>query len=237
MSVWAIADLHLCFGSPQKTMEVFGGAWQNYTEKLKINWEKNVKSTDLVLIPGDISWAIKTADAIIDLNWLNTLPGKKLLIKGNHDYWWPSKTKLKAILPPSIDFLQNDAFDFHNTSIAGSRLWDTSEYSFETITVKTPCDDEKEKIYNRELLRLEASLSQMKDRPIKICMTHFPPIGPDLKDSRADSLLKKYKIDICVFGHLHNISTDKKIFGKKDGINYLLTSADFLNFSPLLIAS
>jgi predicted phosphohydrolase len=239
MSIWAIADLHLCFSTPNKSMEIFGENWKNYSDKIKINWEKNIKADDLILIAGDISWAMNINDALIDLKWIDNLPGKKLLIKGNHDFWWPSKSKLKSLLPPSISFLQNDAFTFHNASIGGSRLWDTSEYSFDNFTLAHTDDGKKEmdKIYDRELLRLENSLKLMEDRPVKICMTHFPPIGPDLKPSKASKLLEKYKINTAIFGHLHNIPSKTKLFGMNNNINYQLISADFLNFSPLLMLS
>jgi len=237
MSIWAIADLHLCFSTPNKTMEIFGEHWLNYTDKLEKNWQNLVKPQDLVLIPGDISWAMNIQDALVDLNWIHNLPGTKLIIKGNHDFWWPSKTKLKSHLPSSIHFLQNDAFTWNNAIIAGSRLWDTEEFSFPNT-----CQDKEKmkKIYERELIRLEmslmqTSLPQMDKEPFKICMTHFPPIGLDLKDSKASILLEKYKVNICIFGHLHNMPQNTTPFGVKNNVYYKLVSADFINFSPLLI--
>jgi uncharacterized protein len=245
MKIFAIADLHLSFSTPQKTMEIFSDIWKEYQNKIEKNWKKLVSKNDLVLIAGDISWALKLKEALIDLEWLHLLPGKKIIIKGNHDYWWPSLTKLKTALPPSIEVLQNNAITIENISIAGSRLWDTQEYNFNEYIdfIFNPKErkvlqediqkDLSEKIFERELERLKVSLDQIdKNAKTKIVMTHYPPISADLKDSKVSHLLEKYNINICVFGHLHNVKKNKKIFGEKNSIKYFLTSADFLDFTP-----
>ncbi|MEX0961611.1 MAG: metallophosphoesterase [Simkaniaceae bacterium] len=248
--IWAIGDLHLSLGVPEKHMSAFGEKWENYIEKIEDNWKEAVSQEDLVLIPGDISWAMKLDEALIDLNWLASLPGTKLLIKGNHDYWWPSKKKLESILPPSIYAIQNDAFLFNETAIGGVRLWDSQEYSFTEYIefVKNPLEkdqellDLKEKkrhdetLFTRDLKRLELSLSQLdKKAARRIAMIHYPPISADLAPSRTSEILEKYKIDTCVFGHLHNVKKEALPFGEKNQVRYILTSADYIDFKPIQI--
>ena len=130
MTIWALSDLHLSFGAPSKSMEVFGDSWKNYAERIKAHWQECIKPEDLVLIPGDISWGKTMDEALVDLNWIDALPGTKLILKGNHDYWWDSPAKMLAKIPPSIHFIQNNAFNWQGVTIGGARLWDTPEYSF-----------------------------------------------------------------------------------------------------------
>jgi predicted phosphohydrolase len=229
MAIWALSDLHLCLGTPSKSMEIFGPCWKNYVENIQNKWIETVKEQDLVLIAGDISWAMKPEIAKIDLDWIHKLPGTKLMIKGNHDYWWGSATKVRAILPPSIHILSNDSFNWEGVSIAGARLWDTSEYRFPEVEVV--CSDEDEAIYNRELQRLESSLKTMTGS-VKLAMTHYPPIGPCGQPSRASKLLEQYGVSICIFGHLHALEPGKPYFLPVGSIQYLLTSCDYLNFEP-----
>lgn len=245
MSIWSIADLHLSFGVPDKSMDVFGEKWKHHAEIVKCNWEERIKPEDLVLIPGDISWALHTEDAKPDLEWIHQLPGTKVMLRGNHDYWWTSLSKVEKILPPSIHLIQNNFFQWNDVVIAGSRLWDSPEYSFSQIIDYVPnsrvkkltAEDsnpvEAEKIFLRELGRLEVSLKSIpKDSKFRIAMTHYPPIGIDLQPSRASALLEKYKIQSCVFGHLHNVKQGIPIFGNKNGVEYRLVSCDYLNFIP-----
>lgn len=248
MTVWAIADLHLAFGAPDKAMDFFGEPWIGYTDKIKANWLSSIQQDDLVLIPGDISWTMKAEQARVDLEWIHQLPGTKVLLRGNHDYWWSSLKQIQAVLPSSMHLIQNNTFQWKNVSIGGSRLWDSSEYQFQpyinyvdnprakTITA-TDRSTESEAIFQRELVRLETSLKTMPNQDgIRIGMTHYPPIGGDLKESRASILLEKYRVNICVFGHLHNVKKEIPLFGNKNGISYYLTSADYLDFKPLKIA-
>ncbi len=248
MKIFAIADLHLSISTPEKTMEDFGSCWKNYMNRIKENWEKLITNNDLVLISGDISWAIKLEKAVEDLKWIDNLPGKKIIIRGNHDYWWPTKSKLKAVLPPSIQIIQNDSIAINDISIGGSRLWDAPDISFnsyinfaENPHAKKDIEEDIQKdlslkIYERELLRLEQSLSTLdKNAKLKIAMTHYPPLSADLKDSRATKLLEKYNVDISIFGHLHNVKKEKKLFGEKNSIKYILTSADYIDFNPIEI--
>jgi predicted phosphohydrolase len=244
MSIWAIADLHLSFGVPEKTMEVFGPEWVDYAEKLKSSWLDAIKSDDLVLIAGDISWAMRPEEAKVDLDWIDALPGTKVMIKGNHDYWWSSLSKVKRILPPSIHMIQNNAFNWREYSIGGARLWDTAEYGFDAFinfreTAVPSSKEEKpdaEKIFKRELERLELSLKSLNQSAAKrFVMTHYPPISADLHPSRTAALLEKYRVDVCVFGHLHSVKRGQSLFGTCNGIRYFLTSCDYLDFKPLFI--
>ncbi|MCB1085272.1 MAG: metallophosphoesterase [Chlamydiia bacterium] len=245
MKIWALADLHLPIGAPDKSMEVFGPSWENYVSRIEENWKKAVGQEDLVLIAGDISWAMKLEDALKDLKWIDALPGEKVILKGNHDYWWPTNKKLKEALPPSINFINNNAVTIEGITIGGSRLWDTSEYNFnDYITFqKNPLVKEKkkdlaeeERIFERELERLRTSLSQLDpNASYRIAMTHYPPISADLKDSKASKILEEFRVNVCVFGHLHNVKKECPLFGEKNQILYLFTAADYLNFDPILI--
>lgn len=248
MAVWALADLHLSFGVANKSMDVFGEQWKNFTEKIKSHWEANISPQDLVLIAGDISWAMRIEEVQPDLDWIHQLPGTKVILRGNHDYWWTSLSKIEKILPSSIHLIQNNAFQWKGISIGGGRLWDTPEYGFnnyiafvenpraQQLTAHESDKQEAEKIFLRELVRLELSLKCLKkDADVRIVMTHYPPIGANLAESRTSALLEKYHVNACVFGHLHNVKKDKLPFGERKGIHYYLTSCDYLDFVPLKI--
>ena len=239
LKIWAIADLHLAKGVPEKNMDVFGVCWTHYMERIELNWRSTVLADDLVLIAGDISWAMNIDQAKIDLDWIDSLPGTKVMIRGNHDYWWSSASKVRAALPPSLNIIQNDAFEWHDYSIAGARLWDTSEYTFGTLfssVVKDVAEVlvDQEKIFVREINRLELSLKSMQQKK-RLVMTHYPPISVDLKPSRISKLLEEYEVSHCVFGHLHNIKKQTPFWGKKNGVDYIFTAADFLEFKPYCI--
>lgn len=249
MAVWAIADLHLSFGVPNKQMDVFGPQWANYTEKIERHWRSLIAPEDLVLIPGDISWAMHIEEAQPDLEWIGRLPGTKVLIKGNHDYWWNSLSKIKPILPPSCHLIQNNSWTWQEFSIAGTRLWDVPGLNFNDIIdfkennrsqkplMEKDESSESQRIYQRELGRLETSLKSMNPLVKKrIVMTHYPPIGHELQETEASRLLEKYKVDICVFGHLHNVKPGLQLFGQHKGVTYYLTACDYLDdFTPLKI--
>ena len=244
MRIWALADLHLAKSVPSKDMAIFGPAWEGYMEKMEEAWKDLISPEDLVLLPGDISWAMKLEEALIDLEWIHTLPGEKLLIRGNHDYWWSSPKKMSEKFPPSIHFIQNTAFHWNEVAIGGSRLWDTSEYRFDAYVhfqKNEAATSEKERvdggpIFDRELQRLRLSLEQMNpSASLKIAMTHYPPISADLRPSRTSALLQEFGINVCVFGHLHNLKKDAELFGAEGGIRYILTAADYLNFKPIQI--
>jgi len=229
-------------------MDIFGERWKGHPDKIRAHWEQLVDPKDLVLLPGDISWGLLPNEAIPDLQWIDQLPGTKVMIRGNHDYWWSSLAKVKAYLPPSIHLVQNNVFRWGDVAICGSRLWDTPEYSFgafipmmdnpranKLIQVEEPAG--MEKIFLRELGRLELSLKALpRDTKIKrIAMTHYPPISHDLKPSRTTALLEKYGVNTCVFGHLHNVIPGSLPFGTKDGIDYHLVACDYVDFTPVRI--
>jgi len=245
MAVWALADLHLSFGVPDKKMDVFGDNWIDYTDKVKEHWHALIKPDDLVLIAGDISWAMRPEDAIPDLQWIHEMPGTKVMIRGNHDYWWASVSKVEKVLPPSIHILQNNAFLWRDIAVGGARLWDTAEYRFngyidfkenarsKKLTVTDNDLAETEKVFVRELSRLELSLKALsKDATKRVVMTHYPPISATLELSRAAEIIEKYQINECVFGHLHNVKRGIPMFGTKNDVTYHLTSCDFLDFIP-----
>lgn len=249
MRIFTIADLHLSFGIPGKSMAIFGDAWKDHPKLLAEKWDSLITPDDLVLIPGDISWAMKTEQAAPDLAWVDARPGKKILIRGNHDYWWDSISKVRKTLPQSVTAIQNDSITIGEIVIAGARLWDTPEYSFSSIIdfkensasnknkdLSSPEEDEQ--LFMRELQRLEMSLKSMpKEAKLKIAMTHYPPIGLDLAPSRASKLLEEFGISICVFGHLHGIREGTpQLFGEARGIRYVLASCDWLRSTPALIA-
>ncbi len=245
MKLWAIGDLHLCISVPKKSMEFFGTPWIGYIKKIEENWKKYIQDEDIVLVPGDISWALKWEDALVDLKWIDCLPGKKIMIRGNHDYWWGSLTKMAKDLPSSIILLQNNSITIGDISIGGSRLWDTVEFTYAPYIEfqenphgknkeESIQKDLSEKIFERELIRLELSLNSMKKNATrKIIMTHYPPIGPYLQASRASNILESFGIEICVFGHLHHLRKNVSLFGEKNGVRYLLAASDYLDFIPL----
>lgn len=247
MTIWALSDPHLSFGTKDKSMEVFGPDWLHHAEKIEAGWLSKVEPHDLVLVPGDISWAMRLDEAKKDLEWLDALPGKKLIVKGNHDFWWASAAKMQAVMPPSIFYLQNSVFNWNDVTIGGARLWDTPEYSFARFIQFTPNPKEKkapmavpeedEKIFTRELMRLELSLKQLDPKAKhKMAITHYPPIGADLEPSRASAILESYGISNCVFGHLHSLKKEfLPLFGAARGVNYVLASCDAIDFTPIKI--
>ncbi len=250
MSVWALADLHLAVGVPEKTMDVFGAPWVGYMDKIATHWRACIHPNDLVLLAGDISWAMRLPEVEPDLAWIEALPGTKVMLRGNHDFWWTSLKQIEKILPPSIHLIQNNAYVWKDYVIGGTRLWDTSDYQFrpyiqyaENPRARKLAEEEDhspdaEKIYQRELGRLELSLKEMAKYPGKrLVMTHYPPISADLQPSKVSALLEQYGVDICVFGHLHNVRHDVPLFGSRNGVTYHLTSADNLDFKPLKITN
>lgn len=249
MTVWALADLHLSFGVPGKEMHVFGEKWRDHPLKIKKFWEESVDDEDLVLIAGDISWGKHLEEAIPDLEWIDSLPGTKVMIRGNHDYWWSAISKLRKVIPSSIHCIQNDVFNWKDVSVAGARLWDNSEFNFDGYVVMSEAACVKpltekdldplraEKIFSRELQRLETSLKKLNPKAKhRLVMTHYPPVNATLCDSRVSALLEKYRVDVCVFGHVHNMKHDLgTIFGEKNGVRYVMTAADYLDFMPVKI--
>lgn len=222
MKIFAIGDLHLD-NTQEKPMNIFGDNWINHEQKIIDSWTKTVSDEDLVLIPGDISWALKLEEAKKDLKTINSLPGKKILIRGNHDYWWATKSKLNSLNLKSLEFLVNDYYIYDKVIICGVRGWDT--YDIDS-------DIDSKKIYNRELMRFEMSLSITKDiNKYKIAMLHFPPFNIDKSPNGFVEIMKKYNIDTCIYGHLHGSEGHKLVReGCIEGINFVCASSDYLNF-------
>ncbi len=245
MSIWTLSDLHLSVSKPSKDMGFFGPDWEGYMEKIKDNWLSSIRSGDLVLIPGDICWAMTLEEAKVDLEWIDKLPGTKLILKGNHDYWWASSSKMKAAMPPSIHFIYNNVFNWNGITIGGSRLWDTEEYRFDPFITfkenlkakkKLSNPDEDQRIFRRELEKLRLSLKSLdKEASLRIAMVHYPPIGADLAPSAASAILEEFKIDVCTFGHLHSVVKGSLPFGEKNGVRYVFSSCDYLDFKPVCI--
>ena len=224
MNIYAISDLHLSF-SCDKPMDIFGGEWADYLDKIKEDWQQKVQEDDIVLLAGDLSWAMNLNEVKADLSFLSSLKGKKVLIKGNHDYWWSSLSKLKEILPEGIYVLQNDALRFENVIVCGTRGWVTAETGREL-----PPDDKK--IYLREIERLKLSFAKMNSmRKVDdkvIVMMHYPPFNSRRENNEMTALISENRIDSVVYGHLHGKDCRADLVTVKEGIPYHLTSCDQL---------
>ena len=230
MAIFAISDLHLAL-SQDKPMEIFGGNWENYMGRIKENWQNTVKDDDVVLIPGDVSWAMYIKNAIEDFKFINNLPGRKIISKGNHDYWWETNTKLYNFAKENgflkIDFLHNNAFELGEYAVCGSRGYSVTTTNVETLS------DEESKIYNRELARFSLSISEAKklgDKKI-IAMLHYPP-GIN---SEFTKIMKDNGVSVCLYGHLHGGSHKMATEGEIDGVFYKLVSCDYMDFTPYKI--
>lgn len=225
MAIFAISDLHLSF-SVDKPMDIFGSCWENYTDILKQNWINSIKDEDIVLMPGDTSWGTYLKDALEDFKFINSLPGKKIITKGNHDYWWETVTKMNSFLKENnlktIQFIHNSAVLYNKTAICGTKGYPDN---------LTKADDER--LFQRELARLSLSIDMAKKfNPEKIIvMLHYPP---DINSEFANVMRIK-GVDFCVYGHLHAQSAKNAFDGTSNGIKYKLVSCDRLNFNPVQI--
>ncbi|MCR3957130.1 MAG: metallophosphoesterase [Gudongella sp.] len=220
--IYAIGDLHFDH-SKQKPMDIFGENWINHKEKIVEDWRSKVNDQDLVLVPGDISWALKLEEAVPDLELIDRLPGHKLFIKGNHDYWWESISRLKSLNLESITFIRNSSFVYKDVGIGGTRGWMSRD--------SDGFDDGDEKIYRREILRLDASLSTIdKGIPKKIAMLHYPPFDGKLRPNDFVDVLVRHNVDICIYGHLHAEGHRYSVEGLIEGIEFKMVACDFLDF-------
>lgn len=247
MKIWAIADLHLSFGVKNKSMDVFGPAWVMHHEKIATHWRSLISKQDLVLIAGDISWALSLENALPDLRFIDELPGIKVLIKGNHDLWWKTAGKLRKNLPPSLHIISHDAFSYNGVTVAGARLWENPAINYndfiefqkvEGINIRqkeyTPEEIAHDaEIYQKEIERLAQSISAMdKISSTRIVMVHYPPFGPSHEETEVTRLLSQEKIDYCLFGHLHNLKKNAPVECKIGFTKYICTSCDWLGFIP-----
>jgi predicted phosphohydrolase len=226
MQIYAIADLHLSLTS-EKPMDVFGEAWRGHAEKLERNWRERVTQDDLVLIPGDISWAMQLSGALPDLSFIGSLPGKKILLKGNHDYWWSAIGRVRSSLPDGMRAIQNDSIVEGDIGFCGTRGW--------LCPGSNNFDAEDQKIYSRELDRLTLSLNSLKPVKTKIAMLHFPPFADKEKGSGFTERMEAAGVQIVLYGHLHGEANRHAFEGERNGIVYHCVAADKLDFSPKLI--
>ena len=223
MKIFAISDLHIST-STNKPMDIFGGNWVGYMDKICADWKEKVGDNDIVLIGGDISWAMNIEEAEKDIESLSKLKGKKVLIKGNHDYWWSGIGKVRDMLPENFFALQNDSIKFNNVVICGSRCW--------SVPGAPDFNEQDRKIYNRETERLKLSLKNAKQKMEKgdklIALVHFPPFNVLREDSDFTKIFEEYGVDSVIYGHLHgkNVRADKLVV--KNGIKYYLTSCDLV---------
>lgn len=239
MALFVISDLHLDTRTNEKSMEVFGNKWKDYIQRIKNNWTAVVSESDTVIIPGDISWALTLQDSLSDLKWINNLPGKKILMKGNHDFWWNTVTKMKNFFAANsldtLEILYNNAIETEEYILAGSRGWfvDKTIQSTNILTV------DYEKILNREKIHLTMSLEiakkiQKDTKKEILVFFHFPPIWNDFECIEIINILKEYKIKRCFFGHIHGCYNISSSF-EYDGIQFKMVSADYLEFIPQIV--
>lgn len=229
MSLFVIADLHLSLGT-NKPMDVFRG-WNNYVERLKENWDKLVTEKDTVVIAGDISWAMRLEDAENDFRFIHERPGKKLILKGNHDYWWSTKTKMNNYLHglgfDDIEFIHNSACIVGDVAVCGTRGW---MYNSES--------PEDKKVVLREVGRLKASIEEAVKAGAKpIVFLHYPPVYDIYVCHEILDTMKEYGITDCYYGHIHGTQAAKKApFGEHEGVKMHLISCDYLGFMPMLVS-
>lgn len=223
MSIYAISDLHLSYNT-DKPMDIFG--WKNYENKIKENWNSKVKESDLVILGGDFSWSMDLKDTYKDFEFIHKLPGKKILIKGNHDYWWGTLTKMKKYINEigfnDINFLYNNSYEFEGKIICGTRGWNF-----------TDLQEDDEKKYNREIQRLKLSLEDAvkkygTDKEIIVCL-HYPPLKTN-EISDFVRVMEEYNVTKCIYGHLHGPAHKFIVEKNIDNIQYIMTSCDYTNF-------
>ncbi len=223
MALYAIGDLHLSL-TADKSMEVFGPAWENYVERIEASLSR-LTEEDVLVLAGDTSWGIDLAEAEADFLFLDRFPCKKYLIKGNHDYWWTTAAKLHRFFEQhdihTMAMLHNNCFFYGDYAICGTRGWFWEEEQ----------KPHNSKVLNREVGRLETSLKAAEGRPI-LCFLHYPPLYQGYRCPEILDVLKKYHVDLCCYGHLHGPAIRRRIEGTEDGTEFSLISADYLGFCP-----
>ncbi len=240
MSLFVIADLHLS-SDGTKSMEKFGARWTGYMQKLEKNWRAVVKETDTVIVPGDVSWSLKLEESLDDLKFLDSLPGTKLIGKGNHDFWWATASKMKFFFEEhhlsTLKILYNNAYLLEGCIVCGTRGWFVEEAQQNTVGTV-----DYARIVNRELVRLRMSLddavkvrreSTNESLPILVFL-HFPPVWNEFVCREFIDTLKEYGIETCYFGHIHGAYHERAKF-RFEGIEFIICAADYLNFVPLLV--
>ena len=257
MRVFALSDPHLALGTPGKAMDMFGPQWVGHADTMAAAWDAAVEPGDLVLVPGDISWARDFEAVAPDLAWLQARPGTKVLLKGNHEHWWASRNKVRAILPDGMFALEGDAVRIGDVTVGGTRLWDVPGVSYHDLIVWqgepiSPELSEEDaaaslKVYTREVGRLDRALEALQGLhvdpahggpgAVRIVCTHYPPVGPDLPANELTERFERGGIDHVVFGHLHALDDGARdrIGGEARGVRYHLASCDWIGFAPVLV--
>lgn len=225
MALYAMGDFHLSL-SKEKPMDIFGDIWHNHTEKIRNNFTE-LKDDDVSVLCGDLSWGMSLEQALPDFKFVNELPGKKILLKGNHDYWWNTASKINSFFAEngidSIEILHNNCFIYGDCSICGTRGWFYEE--------EKGIEHDK-KIMKREVMRLETSLNAAGDKK-KIVFLHYPPVYQHYQCHEILELLEKYKVRLCCYGHIHGKGMQYAFNGWRGGTEFRLVSADYLNFKPI----
>ena len=240
--IYAIADLHLSIGTENKEMDIFGENWRNHTQKIEENWQSTVGADDTVVIAGDICWATGMENSRADLEFIHNLPGQKIILKGNHDYWWNTITKLDNFARENgfhtLKFLRNDAIAVEDKIICGTRGWMLEE---------NPENADNHKIFEREKIRLELSLEKATklvgagparpqdhvEAPEILVFMHYPPVTRHSENSDFLEIMRKFGVRRCFYGHLHGKSHKSAIIGDVDGINLQLIASDYVGFTPI----
>ena len=224
MKIYAISDLHLSLCG-DKPMDIFGEKWGGYLEKIEYDWNSKVSETDVVLISGDISWAMQLENALIDLEFLNRLKGTKIIIRGNHDYWWQSISRLREKLPSNVIALQNDAVKIGDYIFCGSRGW--------AVEGSPEFTEQDVKLYNRETERFRLALKNAENLRLNgeklIALIHYPPFNIRRENSNFTALFEEFKVDKVVYGHLHGKDAKPYYRINKNGIEYILASCDLVD--------
>lgn len=227
MALYALGDLHLSFEA-NKPMDVFGSRWENYVEKLRVGLSR-ITPADTTVLLGDLSWSMDLAKAREDFAFISAIPGRKIILKGNHDYWWTTASKFYAFCRENgfedLWVLHNNCFYYGDTALCGTRGWFYEEDRH---------GEHDEKVFNRELIRLETSLKQAGDAE-KICFLHYPPVYRGYLCRPILDLLHRYGVRECYYGHLHAESHCLAVTGLFEGISFHLVSADYLNFVPAVV--
>lgn len=226
MALYVIGDLHLAFGV-EKPMDIFGG-WEGYMEKIEENWLITVKPEDTVVLAGDTSWGMSLEQSLPDFKFIDNLPGKKLILKGNHDYWWGSVTSMKNFFEKhsitTIDFLHNNSFIVEGKAVCGSRGWmfeDGAEHN--------------EKIIKREAIRIEASLKSVKEDAEKVLFLHYPPLYGSQELTEYINIMQEHGVKRCYYGHIHGRGHTSAVVGERYGIEFFMISSDYLGFMPKIV--
>lgn len=226
MKIYAISDLHLSVNNP-KPMNIFGSVWDGYLENIETDWQNKVGEEDAVLMAGDLSWAMTLDAAKPDLNFFTSLKGKKVIVRGNHDYWWKSISAVRGSLPADMYALQNDSLNLGEIIVCGSRGWATPEGKAQLA--------EDKKIYERELIRFRMSLEDMSKKRSEgqktIAMIHYPPFNSRFETSPFTEMFSEFEVDAVVYGHLHGKDSRAEPIREKDGVKYYLTSCDLVGNS------